>query len=208
MRTTNTLGILLGSTVAMSLGLGCDQKSSDDTAVVPANPDQAAADDSVPAQADEAHADAPPSPAQSEGDNPIAPLPPGVANDLDAFMRGEPSSGPFEVMYSDLHGLHGGIEVRLAGDGELTKRVAQPGKETTTQKRDGVQKSTIHEVIALLIETRAWEQQVEERPLNADESVAKLEIMIGDQKFAIWEHYNDMAQLRRLARIKALLISL
>jgi hypothetical protein len=66
----------------------------------------------------------------------------------------------------------------------------------------------VQEVIRLLLETRAWEQQTLQRTPIPDEVRATLTLKIGDVESSIWELYNNLEKNGRLVRIRRLLLDL
>jgi hypothetical protein len=64
------------------------------------------------------------------------------------------------------------------------------------------------EVIRLLLETRAWEQQMLQRTPIPDEVRATLTLKIGDVESSIWELFNNLEKNGRLVRIRRLLLDL
>jgi hypothetical protein len=108
------------------------------------------------------------------------------------------------VVYDDIHGLHGGTSIALAPNRQVVRktvdRVADPVVTQYTATAEQVAAP-----IELLIEIRAWEQQVPDVAPVAGESRATLSITVGDERGGFWERYNDMSKLGRLSRVKAAL---
>ena len=112
------------------------------------------------------------------------------------------------ITFDDMHGLWGGISISLRGDGGGERRERRWGE---TQARAGearLSRGQLRELVRLLVELRAWEQQTPERQALPDESRAALSISVGGQTSRVWEWFNELAQNRRLARIKDRMTSL
>ena len=99
--------------------------------------------------------------------------------------------GRLRVVYSDLHGLWGGVTITLTGDGEYEHTSRQPGGPPVTVRRR-VEPGSVRSIVRLLRETRAWEQRIPERAPLPDESRATLAIACGGAESSTWERYNDL----------------
>src|SRR4051812_14774591 len=91
------------------------------------------------------------------------------------------------IVYSDMHGLWGGVTITLStsGDYELLERAR--GAIVPELVRRTVTIDQVHEVIRLLLEARAWEQQPLERTPLPDEVLATLTLKSSDAESSIWE---------------------
>ena len=76
------------------------------------------------------------------------------------------------VSYSDMHGLHGGLEPEDLGDGHQPAGRAYAGGRTESSGRP----CDLRRLIALLIELAAWEQRVPDARPVPDESRAHVRI--------------------------------
>lgn len=136
----------------------------------------------------------------------IAASPVGAGDDPVASTLREvqsPSGIPadLELVYDDMHALHGGVTIEIAeGKGKITerKRGGQDPEVTTGE----VTAKELMSLVKLLVELEAWEQRTEERTLVPDESLARLEIQVGGHEAGFWEFYNDMGENNRLSRIR------
>jgi hypothetical protein len=68
-----------------------------------------------------------------------------------------------------------------------------------------VSPSDLARLAALLVEVEAWKQLVRDREMMADETVAGVDIRVGDLKTGFWEWQNDADANRRLVRIRLML---
>lgn len=106
-----------------------------------------------------------------------------------------------EVVYSDAHGLWGGTTITLGADGAYRRDRVDP--QGPSQRTEAVVDAARHRALAaLLIELKAWKQQVPERRAVPDESRAGLTIRCGGAEARIWEWYNDLGRQQRIARVR------
>lgn len=105
------------------------------------------------------------------------------------------------VVYSDAHGLWGGTTIFLGADGAYRRDRVDP-REPPQRAETAVDAARHRALATLLIELQAWKQRVPERRAVPDESRAGLTIRCGDAEARIWEWYNDLGKLRRIARIR------
>jgi hypothetical protein len=112
------------------------------------------------------------------------------------------------IVYSDMHGLLGGVTITLSTSGayELLERAR--GAIVPDLMQRTVTPAHIQNVIRLLLETRAWEQLPLERTPMPDEVLATLTLKIGDVESSIWELYNNLERNGRLVRVRRLLLEL
>lgn len=111
------------------------------------------------------------------------------------------------VVYSDAHGLWGGTTIALGADGVYRRDRVDP-REPPQRTEVSVDAARHRAVAALLIELKAWKQQVRERRAVPDESRAGLTIRCGAAEARIWEWYNDLGKLQRIARVRDALLAL
>jgi hypothetical protein len=105
------------------------------------------------------------------------------------------------VIYSDAHGLWGGVTISLGADGAYRHdRVDPRGPSQRTEV--AVDPVRHRAVAALLVELKAWKQRVSERTAVPDESRAGLTIRCGGAEARIWEWYNDLGKHQRIARVR------
>lgn len=105
------------------------------------------------------------------------------------------------VVYSDAHGLWGGVTVSLGADGAYRHDRVDP--DAPSQRTDAVVDTARHRAVAaLLVELKAWKQRVPERIAVPDESRAGLTIRCGGAEARIWEWYNDLGKHQRIARVR------
>jgi hypothetical protein len=105
------------------------------------------------------------------------------------------------VVYSDAHGLWGGSTISLGADGAYRHDLVDP--RGPPQRTEVVVDAARHRaLVGLLLELEVWKQRVPERRAVPDESRASLVIRCGGQQARIWEWYNAMGELRRIARVR------
>lgn len=105
------------------------------------------------------------------------------------------------VVYSDAHGLWGGTTISLGADGAYRRDRVDP--RGPSERTEAVVDASRHRALAsLLVELKAWKQQVPERRAVPDESRAGLTIRCGGAEARIWEWYNDLGRLQRIARVR------
>jgi hypothetical protein len=126
---------------------------------------------------------------------------------LNAFAEGR-STQTLGIVYSDMHDLWGGVTITLLTDGAY-ERLERPRDVIVPHLvRRTVSPTYVQEVLQLLREMRAWEQQTLERVPMADEARATLTLRTGDLETTIWELYKNLEKNRRLVRVRKLLIEL
>lgn len=125
----------------------------------------------------------------------------GVEAALRRAMRARVVPQDLIVVYDDLHALHGGTMIELAGDGRATRidRARGSRPKTTTRR---VARAALAELIAELVRIEAWEQKTRERAPVPDESRAELRVSLAGTSGGFWEWYNDLGRNRRLALVK------
>jgi hypothetical protein len=122
---------------------------------------------------------------------------------LKACLRNAASGGtPLPaIVYSDAHGLWGGTTISLGADGAYRRDRVDPREPP--QRAEGLVDAARHRALAtLLLELQAWKQRVPDRRAVPDESRAGLTIRCGDAQARIWEWYNDLGKLQRIARVR------
>jgi hypothetical protein len=112
------------------------------------------------------------------------------------------------IVYSDMHGLWGGVTITLSTSGAYECLERSRGAIVPNLVRKTVNPAHIQEVIRLLLETRAWEQLTLERMPIPDEVRATLTLKIGDIESSIWELYNNLEKNGRLIWVRRLLLEL
>ena len=121
-----------------------------------------------------------------------------VEKGLRRFLTGKVAPADVEIRYSDLHPLHGGLELTVLGTGAAEVKVVRQ-RAPRARNLTPVQ---VRELVALLIELQAWSQRTPERQARPDESRARLMIRIGTERSEIWEWYNDLSANRRIVRVR------
>ena len=112
------------------------------------------------------------------------------------------------IVYSDMHGLWGGVTITLSTSGayELLERAR--GQVVPDMVHKTITPAQIQEVIRLLLEARVWEQQALQRTPIPDEVLATLTLKSGDTESSIWELYNNLDKNNRLVHVRKLLLAL
>lgn len=131
----------------------------------------------------------------------------GVEQQLKDFVDGRATQN-LTIVYSDMHGLWGGVTITLSTSGAYERLERERGAIVPHLARKTVTPAHIQEVIRLLLETRAWEQLTLERMPIPDEVRATLTLKIGDIESSIWELYNNLEKNGRLIRVRKLLLEL
>lgn len=111
-------------------------------------------------------------------------------------------------MYSDMHGLWGGVTSTLSSNGSYELLERARGAVVPDLMRRTVTIHQVQEVVQLLLEIRAWEQQPLQRTPIPDEVLATLTLKSGDAESSIWELYNNLERNNRLIRARRLLLEL
>jgi hypothetical protein len=112
------------------------------------------------------------------------------------------------IIYSDMHGLWGGITIMLSTSGAYECLERMRGAIVPDLIRKTVTPAHVQEVIRLLLKMRAWEQHTLERTPIPDEVRATLTLRTGDVEASIWELYNNLEKNGRLVQVRRLLLEL
>ena len=104
------------------------------------------------------------------------------------------------VVYDDMHGFHGGTTIEIAADGKASRRDVNRGQESQTTI--ALSADQMRELLLMLVQIEAWNQHTAERTMVPDESQAKLELRLGDEKAGFWEFFNEMEENKRLSTLK------
>jgi len=96
------------------------------------------------------------------------------------------------IVYSDMHGLWGGVTITLSTSGEYELLQRKRGVIVPDLVRRTILPAHVQQVIGLLLESRSWEQQALERAPMPDEVLATLTLRTGDSETSIWELYNNL----------------
>ena len=126
---------------------------------------------------------------------------------LKDFSEGRASQN-LSIIYSDMHGLWGGITITLSTDGTFELLERARGQIVPDMVRRTVTPAHVQEVIALLLERRLWEQQTLQRTPIPDEVRATLTLRTGNVESSIWELYNNLEKNDRIVRVRRLLLEL
>jgi hypothetical protein len=145
-------------------------------------------------------------PGPRPGPGPVAP-PGSVEQALRAAASGAAIPPDFVVTYSDEHGMHGGMRVSLSADGTYSWRTYSQ-QEGSSKAEGRVSEEAVRDVIALLVQLRAWEQVTPPRQPVPDESRAGLQIRAGGEEATMWEWFNDMGVNNRLIQVSSRLAGL
>src|SRR5690349_6407531 len=118
------------------------------------------------------------------------------------------TSQNLSIVYSDMHGLWGGVTITLSTNGayELLERAR--GQVVPDMIHKTVTPARVQEVLRLLLEARLWEQQSLQRTPIPDEVLATLTLKSGNAESSIWELYNNLEKNGRLVRMRRLLLDL
>ncbi len=112
------------------------------------------------------------------------------------------------VLYTDMHGMHGGETLVIKGSGEASMERRKHGGSPLETRTLRLARPDMERLIALLIEVEVWQQREPERTPVPDESRAQVRVQAGGVEGGFWEWYNDMGERKRLGRIKELMESL
>ncbi|MCK5346817.1 MAG: hypothetical protein KAR20_25590 [Candidatus Heimdallarchaeota archaeon] len=120
---------------------------------------------------------------------------------LKALLKSQTPDKSLIIEYSDLHGLWGGLELVIKGDGSVHQKAV---RIKVKQLKDLTIKE-VNELVILLIENRMWQQETPDRDPNPDEAKAYLRISLGKEQSEIWEWFNDMEKNNRLIQVLTLM---
>ena len=126
---------------------------------------------------------------------------------LKDFAEGR-STQNLTIIYSDMHGLWGGITVTLSTDGAYERLERARGHIVPDMLRRTLTAAQIQEVIRLLLARRLWEQQTLLRTPLPDEVRATLTLRTGNLETSVWDLYNNLEKNDRIGRVRRLLLKL
>ena len=124
-----------------------------------------------------------------------------VEEALKAYQDGHLEPRDLWITYSDLHPLHGGLELVVDGLGH----VQQEALREEVKEPEDLTEEEMMQLVILIIELEAWKQIVPERAPLPDESRAILQIQAGESGSQMWEWYNDMVGDNRLIQIREMM---
>jgi hypothetical protein len=122
---------------------------------------------------------------------------------LDSILNNQIPKDLLVVEYTDLHGLWGGEQIIIKGDGSVYHKAVR----IEVEEIQDLTVDQINELLTLLIELQLWQQVTPYRNPNPDESKAFLRISIGDDQSEIWEWFNDLDKNNRIIQVVNLLKS-
>jgi hypothetical protein len=126
---------------------------------------------------------------------------------LKDFAEGRATQN-LSIVYSDMHGLWGGVTITLSTSGAYELLVRPRGQMVPDMVRKTLTTAQVQRVIRLLLEVRAWEQHTLERTPIPDEVRATVTLKSGDVEASTWELYNNLEKNYRLVRVRRLLLEL
>jgi hypothetical protein len=126
-----------------------------------------------------------------------------VEDELRTISKNRKIPPELSITYDDMHGLWGGktIIIRGSGIGECRERARGDAKPQVVE--NAISEEKLLDLVQLLIELRAWDQETPDRPAVPDESKASLTIRVGQRTSKLWEWFNDMTKNDRLIQIKS-----
>ncbi len=122
-----------------------------------------------------------------------------VKDALGQLPQGKGDLVKLTVTYDDLHGLHGGLQLTIRGDGKVEQKAV---RLKTGEPKEAVERKDIDDLVKLLVRHEVWEQRVPERAAVPDESRARLSVSVGEHTVRIWEWFNDLAKNRRMVEVR------
>ena len=125
-----------------------------------------------------------------------------IENLLKDFAAGGEIPYNFSLFYTEAHALWGGTSYTINGFGRSVKSVTGHGNVNPQIYETEVGAEQLRELAALVLELRAWEQILPQRPLIPDEVLATLKITIGNPRGGIWERSKELEANNRLIRIR------
>lgn len=134
--------------------------------------------------------------------NPHHPDPDSVRLALSQLASDEAIAKSLSVEYTDLHGFHGGLTLRICGDGRIFQQAV---RTRVSPPKERVSVPDLRRLVSLLQEISAWQQLVPFAMPVPDESRALLRIEIAGHYSLIWERYNDLEAGQRIVRVRELL---
>ena len=124
---------------------------------------------------------------------------------LEALLERGRVPSDLVITYTAMHPLYGGTVIEVHGDGLALRTSRRRGGRQDEIRQTTVSDADLLRLVDLLVEERAWEQQVPDRQAVPDEGKASLDVQIAGHDGGFWEWYNDMGETDRLLRISALM---
>lgn len=118
---------------------------------------------------------------------------------LSARIRGKAVPG-LRVTYDDLHGLHGGLQLTVDGEGRVTQKAV---RFKAGEPKERVDEGDLRQLLRILRDIEVWIQREPERMPAPDESKVRLRVEVGAKQVEIWEWYNDLEQNQRIHKVRA-----
>ena len=123
---------------------------------------------------------------------------------LQAVADGD-APADFDVTYSDVQPLWGGVTLTLDAEGRFARTTHGPGGRTTETTRGRVSSEQVREMAALLVEIEAWLHHPTSRHAIPDEAIVTLTLRCGGEEATVWELHGDLERNARLVRVRDLL---
>ena len=125
-----------------------------------------------------------------------------IRNALTQLARNEADFAPLAVTFNDLHGLHGGLQLTIHGDGKIEQKSM---RIKAGAPKDKVAQDDLKSLVALLVKHEVWAQRVAERQAVPDESRSTLKTCYRGQCVEIWEWSNDVDKHARIGDVRKLM---
>jgi hypothetical protein len=108
------------------------------------------------------------------------------------------------VVYDDYHPQWGGKRIVVQADRSIEVEQWRPNQPENAPDswRGTVPEEAMKQLVRLLLEIEAWEQQAEEDATRIDDAKARLEVRVGGEGDSIWEWANDLQANGRIVRIQ------
>jgi hypothetical protein len=130
-----------------------------------------------------------------------------IEQHLNDFVAGR-AAHSLSIVYSDMHWLWGGVTITLSSSGAYERLEHLRDSIVPDLVRKTVSPAHVQQVIHVLLEIRAWEQQALQRTPMQDEALATLTLRADSAETSIWELYKKLERNGRLLQVRRLLLEL
>jgi hypothetical protein len=123
-----------------------------------------------------------------------------VARNLEAYLEGRLPAEDLQIIYSDLHGLWGGLRLTVHGTGRVEQEAVRSEAEPPSPR--DLTADEVRQIVEVLLAMSAWEQRTPDRAPQPDEARAELYIRAGTAQSLIWEWFNDLDETGRIVQVR------
>lgn len=135
-------------------------------------------------------------------------LPPGMQTmetRLETIVAGKADAADLTIVYDDSDAPDG-MKLTVSGNGKIEREGSLPEAPENRSQLHDLTPEQVRVLAKLLVDIRAWEQQVSEHTPVPDEARATLTIHLGAMESQIWEWQNDPSANNRIDKVRQAIV--